>query len=41
MVKVKFLKDMIAFIKTKTKLFSKNQHKRKYPIDLIIKEIIK
>lgn len=35
-----FLNDMINFIKTETKLFSKNQHKRKYPIDLIITEII-
>jgi hypothetical protein len=31
---------MIRFIKMETNVFSKNQHKRKYSIDLIIKEII-
>jgi hypothetical protein len=40
MVKVKFLKDMITFVKSETNIFSKNQHKRIYSIDLIIKEII-
>lgn len=40
MVKCFFLNDMIRFIKMETNIFSKNQHKRKYSIDLIIKEII-
>jgi hypothetical protein len=35
-----FLNDMIQFIKMETNIFPKNQHKRKYSIDLIIKEII-
>jgi hypothetical protein len=40
MVKCFFLNDIIRFIKLETNVFSKNQYKRKYSIDLIIKEII-
>ena len=40
MVKNYFIEDMINFIKTETNVFSKNQHKRTYSIDLIISEII-
>ena len=40
MVKSYFIEYVINFIKTETKLFSKNQHKCIYSIDLIISEII-
>ena len=39
MVQLQFISDFVLFIQNNTKLFKKNQHKRKYKVETLIGEL--